>query len=108
MGRSATLESHDHRFAGAAMTLSLLRGAAGLCAALLASPARGGDETCGGPFDASPTSRNFRVADVGHSPSGFANALAVSADGQRLYAGTLSGVWRSDDGGLSWYQMTRP
>jgi hypothetical protein len=42
------------------------------------------------------------------SVSGRANALAVTADGKRLYAGTFAGVWRSDDAGLTWRQMTRP
>jgi hypothetical protein len=35
-------------------------------------------------------------------------SLAVSADGQRLYAGAYSGVWRSDDSGDTWHQLTRP
>ena len=34
--------------------------------------------------------------------------IAVSADGTRLYAGTASGVWRSDDGGLNWFQINWP
>jgi photosystem II stability/assembly factor-like uncharacterized protein len=41
------------------------------------------------------------------SVSGRANALAVSSDGKRLYAGTFAGVWRSDDGGVTWRQMTQ-
>jgi hypothetical protein len=48
------------------------------------------------------------AASTQHSVSGRANALAVTADGLRLYAGTFAGVWRSDDGGLIWQQMTRP
>jgi len=35
-------------------------------------------------------------------------SLAVSADGQRLYAGAFSGVWRSDNRGETWRQLTRP
>jgi uncharacterized repeat protein (TIGR01451 family) len=35
-------------------------------------------------------------------------SLAVSADGQRLYAGAFSGVWRSDDKGETWKQLVRP
>lgn len=44
----------------------------------------------------------------GQSVSGRANALAVASDGKRLYAGTFAGVWRSDDGGVTWRQMTQP
>jgi hypothetical protein len=43
-----------------------------------------------------------------HSVSGRANALAVTPDGTRLYTGTFAGVWRSDDAGLTWRQMSRP
>lgn len=43
-----------------------------------------------------------------HSVSGRANALAVAADGKRLYAGTFAGVWRSDDAGETWRQLTSP
>ncbi len=35
-------------------------------------------------------------------------ALAIGADGSRLYAGSYAGVWRSDDGGQSWRQLTWP
>ena len=35
-------------------------------------------------------------------------SLAVAADGERLYAGTYSGVWRSNDAGEHWAQSTRP
>jgi hypothetical protein len=41
--------------------------------------------------DVSPTTETF-PAEVGHSPSGRVLSLAVSRDGTRLYAGTLSGV----------------
>jgi hypothetical protein len=44
----------------------------------------------------------------GHSVSGRVLSLAASANGQRLYAGTFAGVWRSDDAGGSWGQMTLP
>jgi hypothetical protein len=42
------------------------------------------------------------------SPSGRTLSLAVAADGRRLYAGSYAGVWRSDDAGATWRQMTRP
>jgi hypothetical protein len=45
-------------------------------------------------------------ADVEHTPSGIIFSLAASSEGDRVYAGTLSGVWRSDDGGRTWYQLT--
>jgi BNR/Asp-box repeat len=35
-------------------------------------------------------------------------ALALGADGSRMYAGNFAGVWRSDDGGQSWSQLTWP
>ena len=35
-------------------------------------------------------------------------SLACSADGQRVYTGTYSGVWRSDDQGRTFRQMVRP
>jgi len=43
------------------------------------------------------------------SPAGRAISVAASADGKRVYAGTpRSGIWRSDDGGNSWQQLTSP
>jgi photosystem II stability/assembly factor-like uncharacterized protein len=44
----------------------------------------------------------------GHSISGRMHALALTSDALRLYAGSYAGVWRSDDAGVSWMQMTRP
>src|SRR5207253_7755459 len=35
-------------------------------------------------------------------------SLAVSTDGERLYAGAFSGVWRSTDKGETWKQLVRP
>ena len=36
--------------------------------------------------------------------SGRVTTIAISKDGKRVYAGTANGgVWRSDDGGNSWY-----
>ena len=43
-----------------------------------------------------------------HSVSGRIQALAPTSDALRLYAGSYAGVWRSDDAGVSWAQMTRP
>jgi hypothetical protein len=41
------------------------------------------------------------------SPAGRILSLATTADGQRVYAGTLrGGVWRSDDRGATWQQLT--
>jgi BNR/Asp-box repeat protein len=59
--------------------------------------------------DVSPTLDTFRyVAGSIQSPAGRTLSLAASADGQRLYAGTYSGVWRSDNAGATWRQMSRP
>src|SRR3954452_1548428 len=49
------------------------------------------------------------LVGVGASPLGRVISLALHPDGQRAYAGTpLAGVWRSDDGGNGWRQMTVP
>ena len=57
--------------------------------------------------DASPRTDSFAVT-VGQSVSNRMLSLAVTPDGQRLYGGTVSGVWRSPDSGVSWHQLTRP
>lgn len=57
--------------------------------------------------DVSPNANSF-TATTGQSVSNRMFSLAVSADGQRLYGGTVSGVWRSDDAGQTWRQLTRP
>src|SRR5262245_27124319 len=45
----------------------------------------------------------------GGSPGGRMISVAVSADGQRVYAGSgWGGMWRSDDGGSTWRQLMRP
>jgi hypothetical protein len=62
-------------------------------------------------MDVSPTVTTFSSSDLNHSVSGRILSLAVSADPTpiaRLYAGTFAGVWRSDDAGLTWRQLTRP
>jgi hypothetical protein len=57
--------------------------------------------------DVGPTRNTFGYS-TGHSASGRMTCLAASSDGSRLYAGSFAGVWRSDDGGQNWHQMTRP
>jgi photosystem II stability/assembly factor-like uncharacterized protein len=42
------------------------------------------------------------------SVSGKGLCVAMSADGMRLYLGGHSGVWRSDDGGMTWTHPERP
>lgn len=59
--------------------------------------------------DVSPKIDNFPVsANLQHSYAGRMLSLAVSSDAERLYVGGFSGVWRSDDGGTTWRQLTRP
>jgi photosystem II stability/assembly factor-like uncharacterized protein len=57
-----------------------------------------------------PSRTNFprKAANDFHSHSGRITALALAADGQRMYAGSFAGVWRSDDAGETWSQLTRP
>ena len=57
-----------------------------------------------GIVDVSPVrARTTFGFDRNHqSVSGKALCVAMSADGQRLYLGGHSGVWRSDDGGQTW------
>lgn len=59
--------------------------------------------------DCSPTTETFPIEDnLQQSVSGKVLSLTVSSDGQRVYAGTFSGVWRSDNAGETWRQLTRP
>ena len=58
--------------------------------------------------DVGPTPANFVGSTAQRSGSGRILSLAVTADGQRLYAGSYAGVWRSDDAGRSFHQMSRP
>ena len=53
-----------------------------------------------------PSTQSFPGTDVNHSSSGRILSLAISADPNRLYAGTYAGVWRSDDAGHTWRQLT--
>lgn len=60
------------------------------------------------------------IADIGPTPSSYVSSspvrsgtgrilcLCLAGDGQRMYAGTFAGVWRSDDAGRNWRQMVRP
>jgi len=47
-----------------------------------------------------------RPANDNHSSTGRITALALGADGRRMYAGSWAGVWRSDDAGNTWSQLT--
>ena len=60
--------------------------------------------------DVGPTRDSYPLAarQASHQPSGRITALALAANGMRLYAGSFAGVWRSDDGGRNWFQLTRP
>ena len=58
--------------------------------------------------DVSPVKSRTTLTIGGQSFAGRVMRIAVSADGTRLYAGTASGVWRSDDGGLNWFQINWP
>ena len=60
--------------------------------------------------DAGPTRDSYGPSpkQPNHQPSGRITALALSANGSRMYAGSFAGVWRSDDGGRNWFQLTRP
>lgn len=58
--------------------------------------------------DVGPTPASFQGSTPIRSGSGRVLALAMASDDQRVYAGTYAGVWRSDDGGRSWRQMSRP
>ena len=61
--------------------------------------------------DPSPTVKNSTTFSYPgyQSPSGRALSVAVSKDGQRVYVSTpRGGLWRSDDGGGSWEQLTGP
>jgi len=61
-------------------------------------------------IDVGPTPSSFprELANNNHSNSGRLNTLVLSADPTRLYAGSFAGVWRSDDSGQTWRQLTFP
>ena len=59
--------------------------------------------------DVSPTSDGTTITLSGlvQSISGKALCIACSVGGDRVYLGGHSGVWRSDDGGVTWIHLTR-
>jgi photosystem II stability/assembly factor-like uncharacterized protein len=63
-----------------------------------------------GVVDVSPVRARTTFAFDRHhqSVSGKALCAAMSGDGKRLYLGGHSGVWRSDDSGLTWTHPERP
>ncbi len=60
--------------------------------------------------DVSPVLGNFinNLNNEAHSVSGVALCVAVSADGNRVYVGGHSGVWISNDGGITFSQVMKP
>jgi hypothetical protein len=58
--------------------------------------------------DVGPTPASLVGSTAVRSGSGRIVSLARSADAQRIYAGSYAGVWRSDDAGRTFRQMSRP
>jgi hypothetical protein len=58
--------------------------------------------------DVSPVKSRTTLVYGGQSFSGRVTRIVASADGGRLYGASVSGVWRSDDGGGYWRQMSWP
>ena len=58
--------------------------------------------------DVGPTPSTLVGESAVRSGSGRILSLGLAAGGQRLYAGSYAGVWRSDDAGRSFQQMPRP
>lgn len=58
--------------------------------------------------DVSPNWSNTTITHSFQSVQGRMLSLACSSDGQRVYSGTYSGVWRSDDEGQNFRQLVRP
>jgi hypothetical protein len=59
--------------------------------------------------DPSPTLGSMSNVTDRVTPGGRIISIAVAPGEKRVYAGTLhAGLWRSDDGGEHWYQLTRP
>jgi len=56
-----------------------------------------------------PTPITFppQLANNNHSSSGRMTTLAFAGE-RRLYAGSVAGVWRSNDYGQNWFQLTQP
>src|SRR5919109_4515250 len=61
--------------------------------------------------DVSPTmalKTEILISPTDQSISGKALCIAVSYDGTRVYLGGHSGVWISEDGGITFYQVQKP
>lgn len=58
--------------------------------------------------DIGPTPATFQGSNPQRSGSGRILSLAIASNDQRIYAGSYAGVWRSDDTGHTWQQMSRP
>ena len=58
--------------------------------------------------DVSPVKARTTLKVGGQSFSGRVMRIIVCGDGPRLYGGTASGVWRSDNAGDLWRQMASP
>src|SRR5437588_198052 len=78
-------------------------------ASVAASPSRSPGPGSGrGPdwVPVGPSTVLFGQIDGGGRVSGRVNSLAVSPDGDRIYAGTANGgVWYSGDGGAHWIPL---
>lgn len=59
-------------------------------------------------IDVSPTRSNTDASDIGHSVVGRMLAIACTPDAQTLYAGSYANLWKSDDGGNNWGELTWP
>ncbi len=58
--------------------------------------------------DVSPVKSRTTIVLGGQSFSGRVTRIVASADGTRVYGASVSGLWRSDDGGGHWRQMAWP
>jgi hypothetical protein len=56
-------------------------------------------------FGVGPKNSSFPFGDPNHSTSGRILSVAISADPNRIYAGSFAGVWRSDDAGHTFHQL---
>jgi hypothetical protein len=54
-----------------------------------------------------PNNSTFQTS-LNHSTSGRILSIALSADPNRIYAGSVAGFWRSNDAGLTFGQLTGP
>ena len=58
--------------------------------------------------DVSPRKSNTNLTDINHSAIGRMLSIACSPDGETLYAGSYSNLWKSNDGGKHWEQLAWP